>query len=314
MPDEALQKLDRINSGPEVQPTEAAKKINEAKRQLRYICQHLLHKSDQYKPELTVKSIESYIKANSICGRILYSELSSFIVGLDEADRATASANIDGLLSYTLNNNEVSDDVKKICVKLYDHFQLNLIQIVNAEKESDKAIAKSITDEKVKLHQEVKEIQKEYITILGIFAAIMLAFVGSFTFSTSVLNNIGSVSTGELIIIALVIGLVFVILLTVLIDFLLEINGRLRKEDGKARINSTGKCAVILIVTLLIGFLIGYKLPGPGNNPIQELSGKGTGSFDILHPSESSEVGEKNYLATGGITETEELQQGTVKE
>ena len=75
-------------------------------------------------------------------------------------------------------------------------------------------------------HKEIKGIQKEYITILGIFAAIMLAFVGSFTFSTSVLNNVGKTDVFELVIVALVIGLVFILLISILIDFLREINDK----------------------------------------------------------------------------------------
>ena len=63
-------------------------------------------------------------------------------------------------------------------------------------------------DEVEESHKEIKGIQKEYITILGIFAAIMLAFVGAFTFSTSVLNNLGKADTLELVAVAIVIGLV----------------------------------------------------------------------------------------------------------
>ena len=36
------------------------------------------------------------------------------------------------------------------------------------------------------------KMQSEYITILGIFASIVLAFTGGMTFSTSVLENISS--------------------------------------------------------------------------------------------------------------------------
>ena len=256
MPDD-LDKLGKTNSGTEAEPTESARKLNAAKSQLRYICQHLLHESDKYNPEQTVKSIGNYIKNNKI-GRILYSEISSFIFGLNESERATASANLDTLISYVLDN-EIDPDVQKISIKLYDHFQLNLIQLEYARIASDKAIAESIVDEKDKLHEDVKGIQKEYITILGIFAAILLAFVGSFTFSTSVLNNVGKVSTGKLLFIALIIGLVFILLLAILINFLLEINGRLTKNDkGKFKINSASKWAIMIISILLGLFALGY--------------------------------------------------------
>ena len=36
--------------------------------------------------------------------------------------------------------------------------------------------------------------QREYISILGIFAAVVLAFTGGIAFSTSVLKNINTVS------------------------------------------------------------------------------------------------------------------------
>ena len=130
-----------------------------------------------------------------------------------------------------MQDNAVSPDIQKISIKLYDHFQLNLIQLENAKAASDKAIAESIVEEKEKLHQEVKGIEKEYITILGIFAAIMLAFVGSFTFSTSVLENIAKTDVYSIALIALIIGLVFLILITVLIDFLRDINDKVVKDD-----------------------------------------------------------------------------------
>ena len=255
---DALDKLGKTNSGSEAKPTESSKKINKAKRQLNYLCQKLVLDSNQYKPERTVDSIEKYITDNPI-GRILYSEISSFIVGLNESQRATVSANLDTLVSYVLDS-DVGLDVQKISIKLYDHFQLNLIQIENAKSASDKAIAESIVDEKEKLHKEVKGVEKEYITILGIFAAIMLAFVGGFTFSTSVLNNIGNADTNKLALIALIIGLVFVLLLTVLISFLREINEKTRDKNGKRIIHWASVIAIAVLTILIVVSIIGQTV------------------------------------------------------
>ena len=86
---------------------------------------------------------------------------------------------------YALGNDSIDPDSVKIVVKIYDHTQL-----VNYQIESmNNIFAQRIADAKVDLHKEIKGVEKEYITILGIFASIVLAFVGSFTFSTSVLNN-----------------------------------------------------------------------------------------------------------------------------
>ena len=99
---------------------------------------------------------------------------------------------------------------------MYDHFQLNLIQIESASVITKDGITTAMKDEVEESHKEIKGIQKEYITILGIFAAIMLAFVGAFTFSTSVLNNLGKADTLVLVAVALVIGVVDVVVIIIL--------------------------------------------------------------------------------------------------
>lgn len=86
------------------------------------------------------------------------------------------------------------------------------MQTDNARAITERTLAEAIEESKKDLYREVREIQKEYITILGIFAAIILAFVGSFTFSTSVLNNVATADVFTLLVISLVVGLVFVIL------------------------------------------------------------------------------------------------------
>lgn len=59
----------------------------------------------------------------------------------------------------------------------------------------------------------------------------MLAFVGAFTFSTSVLNNIGQASFLRLVGILSLIGFVFHRIILLLIKFLYEINGKSRPES-----------------------------------------------------------------------------------
>lgn len=58
------------------------------------------------------------------------------------------------------------------------------------------------------LSEELGKQQREYIAILGIFASIVLTFIGGIVFSTSVLQNIGAVSVYRLAAIVLLIGMV----------------------------------------------------------------------------------------------------------
>lgn len=211
-----------------------------------------------YEPGKTANSVDAYIASTEKVDRILYSVISGFIVGLDEKSRGVFSTNVDKLLQYVLDEgNQVSEDTRKICIKLYDHFQLNLIQIESASVITKDGITTAMKDEVEESHKEIKGIQKEYITILGIFAAIMLAFVGAFTFSTSVLNNLGKADTLDLVAVALVIGVVFVLLISILIDFLRDINDKvIFDKNGKKKWNKKVVGGIVLLTLIAVVVLI----------------------------------------------------------
>ena len=241
--------------------TKPSKKLNETKHRLSNICRSLTIDSKIYSPQKTMEKVFSYIDETKKVDRILYSEISAFIVALDEEKRGIFSTNIEKLLLYVLDDlNEVQEDAKKIVIKVYDHFQLNLTQIESANNITQRAIINSLEEEKKSLHKEVKAIEKEYITILGIFAAIMLAFVGSFTFSTSVLNNVTSTNVYTLSLIGLVIGLIFVVLITILLDFLRDINDKLKDAKGNRKVNVVSRFAIIILSILIAITLFGSVL------------------------------------------------------
>ena len=241
-----------------IKPAISIKKLEQSKRRLNGICRSLLIDSSHYDPKKTVMSVDTYIATTEKVDRILYSAISGFIIGLDEKARGIFATNVDKLLQYVLDDeNQVSEDSRKICIKFYDHFQLNLTQIECANIITKNGIANAMKDEIEDSHKEIKGIQKEYITILGIFAAIMLAFVGAFTFSTSVLNNLGNVPVFELVTVAIIIGLVFVILIALLLDFLREINDKeITDENGKKRWSKKTKLGIGILVALSIVSLI----------------------------------------------------------
>ena len=205
-------------------------KYKNTKRQMRGLCNALSKDSSEYKPDVTVENIDNYLNKTDKLDRILYSEISNYIFGLSSIKRPTFYSNIERLLLYVLNdNNGVNDDTKKIVIKIYDHVQLNINQIENASN----IFKNSVMDAKSKLHDEIKGIEREYITILGIFASIVLAFVGGITFTTSVLQNIDKVSIFRLILTVDVIGAVLVNVIYLLISFILKINDKDKESNRK---------------------------------------------------------------------------------
>lgn len=196
-------------------------KLETAKRKINSICTALCYQSSKYKPERTVHNIESYLALEHKLDRLLYSEISSFVYNLDMEERGTFATNLEKLLYYAMDDkNQASDDCRKLVLKFYDHFQLILRQIENTSS----IIANNMEDSKESLKGEIKGIEKEYITILGIFAAIVLTFVGGITFSSSVLDNINSVSPYRLLIVIDLLALVLMNVIHLLIRFILNVN------------------------------------------------------------------------------------------
>lgn len=159
------------------------------------------------------------------------------------------------------DDNGKTIDISKEIMKLYDHVNLDigrlnytrritedtnaelakvtqLIEQLQKQEEEAKKKVESVSDEFEKkantLSNEIqsgqKRMQNEYITILGIFAAIVLAFTGGMTFSSSVLENIHKSSIYRIVFITLIIGCILFNLVWLLIDFIRNMNEkRIRK-------------------------------------------------------------------------------------
>lgn len=175
-------------------------------------------------------------------------------------------------------------DIRKEIDKLYDHTNLDIARInytksrinktqselvknkalIDGLKETIQSSEQELTklsentiekanqiSEQVQTKQE--DMQKEYITILGIFAAIVLAFTGGMAFSSSVLENIHKASVYRVALIAFIIGLVFFNLIWLLIDFIRDINGKeIRKKWLWLLVN-------LILIVGIIGTCFSYK-------------------------------------------------------
>lgn len=150
-------------------------------------------------------------------------------------------------------------DVGKSINKLYDHVNLELARMAYSEigdyQLSEQGMTLNDLSEKVSnlqkdaddIHRSLDKAQADYIAILGIFASVVLAFVGGMAFSTSVLENIKGVSIYRLLIVALVIGIVFV----TVIFFMFYFVGVLARQ----KLFNLKTCIPLGIVYLIFGIL-----------------------------------------------------------
>ena len=241
-----------------------SEKYKRTKKQMRLLCEGFSVSSIEYESKKMIEDLEAYLKESDKLDRILYSEISNYIFELNDSKRGNFLTNVEQLLIDILDeHNSVNIDVRKIVLKIYDHVQLVTYQVEN----SNKIFEKSILEVKSKLHDEIKGIEREYVTILGIFASIVLAFVGGSTFSTSVLQNIDKVSIYRLILIVDAIGIILINIIYLLISFILKIND---KEDDNSlflRKINIGLFSIAVIV-IICWFLNITELQGFLNNVI----------------------------------------------
>lgn len=167
-------------------------------------------------------------------------------------------------------------DISISLKKMYDHVNLEIARMLFQEKEykinsgetSLKELKRQINTaqmdletSKSELNSELKNVkkkldnsQKEYITILGIFAAVVLAFTGGIAFSTSVLNNISQASIYRIVIITLILGTVLINVLYGLFYYISELLNKPLKFQHIRLINIV---LIVLIVVTVIIWLIG---------------------------------------------------------
>ena len=92
----------------------SSKELSVTKRGLNGICKTLIINSKEYSPKKTAEKVQRYIETKDKVDRILYSEISAFIVGLGEEDRGTFNTNIEKLLLYVLDDLNGTSEEKKL--------------------------------------------------------------------------------------------------------------------------------------------------------------------------------------------------------
>lgn len=165
-------------------------------------------------------------------------------------------------------------DIHREIVKLYDHTNLDIARINYTKRMTGEALSelsktknmvdnlkeanKELHSESKKLKDEIndsqKKMQNEYITILGIFASIVLAFTGGMTFSSSVLENMDKSSIYRIILVICLLGIVLFNIIWMLIKFLCDIN------DKKAYSKWYAIAIDFLLLTGIALSIVAYKL------------------------------------------------------
>ncbi|WP_456095508.1 hypothetical protein [Peptostreptococcus sp.] len=236
MSEDKLLKTEKNNVG-EVAKNKSNSDSNINKNYMRQIYNSL--SDDDYNPEKTVEIIQNYLEHDKDNLRLMYSDLSNHLFSIfkNEKYETDYNLNINKLYEYAMNDVNMCGDCKKIIIKLFDHSSLVSYQITGieeiAEEISEKVAEKNketLLDSVKKLEKtlmnNMKDSEKQYITILGIFASIVLAFTGGIAFSTSVLSNIDKASIYRLVFVTSLLGFILFNTICVMFEFVREINNK----------------------------------------------------------------------------------------
>ncbi len=122
------------------------------------------------------------------------------------------------------------------CIRLQDFDEkMSRVKDVSIKLEDD------LNKNYKKLSEELNKQQTQYITILGIFASIVLTFVGGLAFSTSVLSNIDKANAYRLVFVMAFIALFFGNILYLLFSFLSKISLSKEKKDKQENLEKKDK-------------------------------------------------------------------------
>lgn len=263
MPDRAdLDRLAKTDEGDDMQP-KAKSVFDDRRNKVIEICNSLGKPSAEYSPSGTMHLIEEYIKA---WNRIIYSEITNIVYEMPSEEQGTFNSNLEKLMSYVLNEDpNPNEEIQDTVIRLWDHVHLAMKQVGNAKE----ILEKSTTEVKRGLHDklyhelrdelynelytEFKGMEKEYITILGIFSSVVLSFVAGITFSTSVLENMHNVGIYRLVLVILLIAFVLLNTVNLLVRYIFRLN---RAEDCKFPMRQLNEILGILLLSLLVSWVL----------------------------------------------------------
>lgn len=174
--------------------------------------------------------------------------LSQLHLDVDKGSIQTVGDNLSYIKESYQENKNADVKIKESINKLYDHISLEIARInyvdeieykatqeetikkikLDFKKQTEEinSAIKNVKNDAEELKNQMDNAQKDYISILGIFAAVVMSFVGGLVFSSSVLENIHYVSFYRLTFIVLLIGFVLSNILNALFYYIKSLTDR----------------------------------------------------------------------------------------
>ncbi len=246
------------------------------KKEFEKIFDTLLVPSSKYDPDITLQAIAVYMDKYSEFNVVYYSIISNKIFFSKDVHIEYIYTNIEICLSKISNVYRIAKDnndadmtsnlvaIYRFVIKMVDHISLATTQvgkisgsiIIETEKavqETKKEVNTTLKEQSDKDKDEMKKyykgLEKDSITIMGMFIAIVLAFTGSIIIPTNLVNNAANIGSAKLVLLLSGVAFIFINLLYQLIRFLLIIN---EKFESITKLYDISVVNVILIIVFAV--------------------------------------------------------------
>ena len=128
----------------------------------------------------------------------------------------------------------------------------------------------AVSQKMLAVEQKAGNMQREYITILGIFAAILVAFFGGLSFSNATLSSIDNATIYRLLLTIVLLGTVLFNILALLMNFIRDMVDVAHDSNASNASQKHRHCRIIvanivfIILLLVIGICWHYQFLGSG--------------------------------------------------
>lgn len=161
--------------------------------------------------------------------------------------------------NLSIKDMQQCEQIYRILIKIADHaslasYQIGMIKEVesNLEQKVNDLVSNTIDRVKEKVRNDFKGLEKDHITILGIFVAIILAFMGSIIIPSNIISNAANIGTAKLILLMSGISFIFINIFYLLIKFIAIIN---EKEEGLKKLIPLCKINIVLFIVFVLSLL-----------------------------------------------------------
>lgn len=240
--------------------------MDNPQNKLRHLLINMSKTNHQYSKEEILDFVTELNQIYKNEFRHLYSDIFHTLTLIYDPDNnqynlKTLAKTIQSVYDLVKNNENYTKNFCASIQKLYDHVNLDINRLEYTETIAA-SISEEINNQNVKTSEELNAIatkaekmQKEYITILGIFSSIVITFVAGISFSTSVLSNIDKASIYRLSFTMVMLAIFLFNFLYLLLDFINKINYN-PISNATNNANTTNNSTISTINRLLFIMLI----------------------------------------------------------